>query len=485
MLTYVGLVVAGAGCSLSRAAIGSRDAGPAFDGGADAGLVDDVGIDAPDAPLDDAGIDDGGPIDGGPIDVGIGDTGVDGGSPDAGCTPMCSGSMLTGCGPPTACPLGCVVDRCRELVPANVGTRAAFTEATAGVFVESFELAVVDTDTGVIDVRTTAAPDAVIRTVRNAGEGIDGGVGFHVIDGLATFVFTTIEVRNAARLEARGSRPLVLLAAGTVVIGGVVSVSASTMRPGPGGGAGGADLTMGGGTGGGGPGTPAGSGNDGGGAGGSFGSYGAGGGGVFAGMAAAPYGTSVLRPLVGGSGGGGAAAATGGHGGGAIQISSRVSITVRATGGVEANGSGGHGGTAASTIGSGGGGGGSGGAILLEAPTVTLDGIASVLGGAGGQGAPCETGSCESGVDGARPNPYTRTAAPSSPNTGQGGGGGAGSSIAAGTPAPGGSSLNGGGGGGGAGRIRIQTLMGNETYPNGLPTNALLVSIGPIATSPP
>ncbi|MFT3695091.1 MAG: hypothetical protein QM831_18280 [Kofleriaceae bacterium] len=104
------------------------------------------------------------------------------------------------------------------------------------------------------------------------------------------------------------------------------------------------------------------------------------------GNAGAVCSTDELVPLVGGSGGGGGGDASsngqfgypGGGGGGALQISSRISITL--TGSIDARGGKGYG---TNTI-DGGGGGGAGGAILLEAPTVTVNGPISVDGGQGG-----------------------------------------------------------------------------------------------------
>ena len=98
------------------------------------------------------------------------------------------------------------------------------------------------------------------------------------------------------------------------------------------------------------------------------------------------HGEETLVPLVGGSGGGrgGDLGGPGGGGGGAIQISAVDSITISgATGGINAGGGGGR----SSGDDDGGGGAGAGGAILLEAPTVTIDtGFVTANGGGGGSG---------------------------------------------------------------------------------------------------
>ena len=147
-------------------------------------------------------------------------------------------------------------------------------------------------------------------------------------------------------------------------------------------------------------------------------------------------GAATLTPLVAGSGGAGGPDGTcgaecgwpGGGGGGAIQISSRLSISIGATGSFDASGGAGEGFLVGTESGGGGGGGGSGGAILLEAPVISIDGSLSIAGGAGGPAA-----------------------------AGPGGVGGDGSATLVGAV---GSSQDqagegGAGGGGGAGRVRI------------------------------
>ena len=139
--------------------------------------------------------------------------------------------------------------------------------------------------------------------------------------------------------------------------------------------------------------------------------------------------TEIVIPLVGGSGGGGGGDATvgnttgwaGGGGGGALQISSRVSITIAGT--ITARGGAGYG---LATGTDGGGGGGAGGAILLESRAIGGAGKLVVDGGSGGPGGAGPGGAGATGSTPAQP----------------------GASFAA-------SGQGGSGGGGAAGRIRI------------------------------
>jgi hypothetical protein len=169
------------------------------------------------------------------------------------------------------------------------------------------------------------------------------------------------------------------------------------------------------------------------------------------GASTAGCGTPELIPLVGGSGGGAGGDATtdvqqgwaGGGGGGALQISSRISITV--TGSIHARGGNGYGQT---TI-DGGGGGGAGGAVLLEAPSLSLSGTLAVGGGNGGSSGAGPGGAGETGTAPAG-------AGVSYVQAGQGGSGG----------------------GGGAGRIRLNA--GNAQCPAGA-SPATSCTPGPLA----
>jgi hypothetical protein len=134
--------------------------------------------------------------------------------------------------------------------------------------------------------------------------------------------------------------------------------------------------------------------------------------------------TPELIPLVGGSGGGAGGDATinvqqgwaGGGGGGALQISSRVSISI--TGAIHARGGDGYGEMSVD----GGGGGGAGGAILLEAPSLSLPGMLIVDGGNGGSSGAGPGGAGASGANAAAIGASFLQAG----QGGSGGGGGAG-----------------------------------------------------------
>lgn len=160
---------------------------------------------------------------------------------------------------------------------------------------------------------------------------------------------------------------------------------------------------------------------------------------------------ATLVPLVGGSGGGAGGDATvnvaqgwaGGGGGGALQISSRVSITISGT--LSARGGAGYGETSVD----GGGGGGAGGALLLEAPTLTLSGMLLVDGGIGGSAG---AGMGGPGASGATPAAVGATFT----HNGQGGSGG----------------------GGGGGRVRLNG--GNAACPAGA-SPASACTAGPLA----
>jgi hypothetical protein len=148
------------------------------------------------------------------------------------------------------------------------------------------------------------------------------------------------------------------------------------------------------------------------------------------------YGSEALSPLLGGSGGGG----DGGAGGGALQLVAGVEIQVGITGVVDAGGGGGR---------NGGGGGGSGGSLLLEAPSVSIEGVLAANGGGGGR----STG----GSGGSNANPNATAALGEGANNGGEGSAADEANGAAGVY------LNNNdvpGGGGGAGRIRINTLDG-------------------------
>jgi hypothetical protein len=264
---------------------------------------------------------------------------------------------------------------------------------------------VVNTDTGEI------TEDGEV--FRPAGPGLDAatGMAFNEIDQgpnappLGVFTMGSLEVRDGGTLRGVGANALVLLVDGDVAIGGLVTVAAAQSLGGPGGYSGGGPNVQG-------SGSCAGRLGDGifdgdaycsaGSSGAGFGFSGGWGGNCICGApsnfvgamgGAATCGTPELVPLVGGSSGAGGpfaegtatltAPGPGGGGGGALQISATGSITVSATGRVNAGGGGGG-----ETVDAGGAGGGAGGALLLEAPTVTIavGGILAANGGGGGGG---------------------------------------------------------------------------------------------------
>lgn len=254
-------------------------------------------------------------------------------------------------------------------------------------------------------------------------------------------VLAATSVTVNARLEASGSRPLVLLAVtGDVSINGVVDVSSRRSTDARGAGS---LLTCAGGTA-----ASAGTG----GAGGSFLSPGGSGGG---GGGGAPTATVALpQPLRGGcpGGAGGGNANSGGLGGGAVDLIALGTVTIN--GQVLASGAGGRGGGGAAAANpQGGGGGGAGGTIWLDAPNAVINdsGRLAAQGGGGGQGSlPPVPGANGSDLL------IAGTAAGGGSNGASGGAGGAGGVSASGETGGTvtGVVTSGGGGGGGAGSVR-------------------------------
>ena len=197
---------------------------------------------------------------------------------------------------------------------------------------------------------------------------------------------STLAFGANAALMIRGDLPLLIVSEGAVTISIPIDATAAAATPCENlDGASNADSGTGGG-------------------GGGFGAMGGMGGTQGDAMGATPgargpvHGSGTLIPLrpgcPGGAGGfGGLLKNHGGNGGGALEIASATMIDV--TGKILAGGGGGDGGDASAMgcvngCGQGGAGGGAGGAILLEAPTVTIESNASVCatgGGGGGGGA--------------------------------------------------------------------------------------------------
>lgn len=449
------------GCTLPRSTLGTgQDTGAELDEGLlDTGVGDDGSI-------TDADLDTGGRQDDGGQDAST-DAGLDGATPDAGCSPVgtsCGAGGVVECaadGSTTLiapCASVCVAEtppRCGHVAPSHVVDHTLITASTTDLVVHAGQRVQLDTASGAI----TLLPSTQLRAP--GGSGDTSGLLFRTQSQpsgpeLAIFSVGALTVEAGGLLTAVGSRGVVLLASGAVLVQGTVDVGANGRTHGPGGYDGGDHRVAGGGPSGGGAGA-----NDGptiqsgGGGGGHGGEGGAGGDELGAGVhavggAGGPASSDVDGALLlGGSGGGGgadgASGGRGGGGGGILQISSDASVTIASGGVVRAPGAGGYHGN------QGGGGGGAGGAIFLEAPVLTLDGTVSANGGGGAGGG-------ASGTDGVRGD----DAMGGGPGSGAAGGGdgghGAGATVLdgmAGTMGDGG-----GGGGGGGGRLWLSSAVG-------------------------
>jgi hypothetical protein len=304
----------------------------------------------------------------------------------------------------------------------------------------------IDTDAGTMTSGTTAVvfpPGVSFQVVNQSGE-----------PSIGVFVLDSLFIDAGAVVRVRGERALAIAAQGDVSIHGTLEASALGARAGSGGFDGGSPGTTADGFG---PGGGLSSSEHAGGGGGGFFASGGGGGdgddgNNDGGIQGAAYGEANLIPLVGGSGGargGGAGGGAGGGGGGAIQISSRQTILVSATGKIVCAGAGGEGGDTDD----GGGGGGAGGAILLEARDLEVLGTLSVNGGGGGAGSP--DNQAENGLDGGT-LASVRGGRAGSPGS-DGGNGGAGGTAAGGAGDPAGDGA--GGGGGSGGRIYVRSAV--------------------------
>jgi hypothetical protein len=162
-----------------------------------------------------------------------------------------------------------------------------------------------------------------------------------------------------------------------------------------------------------------------------------------------------------------------GHGGGAVLLIAGRSISVDEGGAINAAGEGGEGGPTGPNGGGAGGGGGSGGMIVLDAPTIASSGLILASGGGGGGGNSIGSTS-NPGKPGADPTSAVPAAAGGAGGADAGGSGGDGSSAA--TAAGGGNGLpgisagsdgRGGGGGGGAGIVKAPGMatLGGQVSP--------------------
>lgn len=326
----------------------------------------------------------------------------------------------------------------------------------------------------------TGAPDLVLSanltTIDTTALTINGVTSsYFVQQGEYTVLFANaFLVENPVVIH--GASPLIVVANGHVIITANIDLPASGAMPGPGAtssgpGAGGAGATFVP------PSAPTERESSGGG-GGSYGSLGAPGGPPGniqfpGGSSGLIYGMQPDAPLVGGSSGGngGFSAAAGGGGGGALQISSRVSISIDAAT-INAGGGGGAFGGGRG----GGGGAGAGGEILLEAPQIMIVGTLAANGGGGGGGG--TGGGGIPGTPGRDGTPDANPAPGGAAGTPQGAPGGAGAAGVAGAFVEahigGSGASNWGGGGGGAGRIWLR-------YPAATPPDLSQAVISPPA----
>ncbi len=302
-------------------------------------------------------------------------------------------------------------------------------------------LGTVVVDTTVPEVRGMALPSGVTFDVR-PHEPFGPELAVLHVRGL------TVAAGSAVRVI--GTRPLVVVAATDIELGGVLDASGKRDVPGAGAatnrGAGSDGLATDESAGGGGAGHSAA---------GAAGSNASG----ANGQGGATYGDAELSVLSGGSKGGVGgfrlcAPQPGGAGGGAVQLFAAGAIRVGDSGGVNAGGGGGTGGKICNTAAAGSGGG-SGGAIFLQANEVQVRGVLAANGGGGGSGTTACGGFSSDGLPG---EDGTLAAAPArgglSADCGSTVGGSGGSLQGAAVAAPNGNGA-GGGGGGAPGRIRI------------------------------
>ncbi len=334
------------------------------------------------------------------------------------------------------------------------GVPEAATDAAAGFVPSNVPLTTFPSSAGDVTIATSpCTADTDKLTIDCVGPGSDGGIPYAFVkamqsDGspVAVLAVNSLSVATTGALSLKGSLPLIVWARTTVNIQGSFTAD-PTFHPTNGGGAVAAPSGTGGGPGGGGAGTsnPE--------VGGSGGGYcGVGGAGANSSIvtmdAGSPvagghaYGNASIVPLISGSAGGAPmAVGGGGEGGGAIEITAGTSVTVAAGGVISVPGYGGSGN---------GGAGGSGGSILLEAPSVTIDGTLAANGGGGAVFS--GGGGAQDGQPGGQPAMGEDAhSAVGSAGTQINGADGAATTMATSS------------GGGGAGRIRINTSSGAAT----------------------
>ena len=276
---------------------------------------------------------------------------------------------------PTTCGWGCSEQggaHCLEITPT--GGAAQTTDLTPATLValDAVEIpadTIMNSDADSID-----PPLAMGYAFSETTTGVLAGI-YH---------FEALTIKGPLKIE--GTQSIILVANGPIVIEGVIDTQSCNVggtgvqTQGPGGFRGGNRDQAAAGSGAGGRA----GGNNGGGGGGGHGAMG-GPGGDPAGTGGPAFGDEAVMMLIGGGGGGGARGAGGGAGGGggaAVQLISNTSITIAASGGINAGGCGGGPGGQGGN--DGGAGGGAGGVIVLEAPTITINGSLAVNGGGGG-----------------------------------------------------------------------------------------------------
>lgn len=429
------------GCSVDRAGLAGRDRP---DGALelDGGDLDGGGLDGGDL--------DGGRLDAGERDGGDPDGGVDGGldaGTDAG--PTCeAGATRCMDGDVFVCAGGTFVldDECSALGCGEVGGAHCLVFVPSNVPTEPF-LAPSSTtiDAPAVTYDTTTCSEGAVVTQAGGGE--------------VCLMRWAGNLRVTGTIRLQGSRPLIGLVTGDLVIeaSGGFDLGGVGQSPGAGGGAGAPSDGSAGGPNPGGNGPERGTFRDGGGGGG--GSCGAGGSGGVGGDtdraaagAAFPDGF-LLEPLRGGGGGGrGARSTRGGGGGGALQLSVLGRITVR--GRIDVAGAGGAGGDDDGNY-EAGGGGGAGGGVLLESPLgLTFEASASLWAGGGGGGGGGGSSDGGTGDDGDLSPPDGGSSGGSRYGAPGGAGGTDGAGSAGGDNTQG--DANGGGGGGGAGCVVVR-----------------------------
>jgi hypothetical protein len=272
---------------------------------------------------------------------------------------------------------------------------------------------------------------------------------------------TAVTIAASGALTVTGGRPLALVSASTMAIGGAVDAGSHGAQIGPAaddascafaanpemdmggaGGAAGGSFTLAGGNGGTGD-TDNSLGGDGTGLGGTRG----------AAVSAPPLRGGCRGQKGGDEQPGGSVGGAGGHAGGALYLAARESVSV--AGSIRATGAGGAGGQAQA----GGGGGGSGGMVMIESASIKISGQISANGGGGGQGGgrlpPAMEVTGIPGADGALGKTPAAGGFGANGNDNQFSAGGAGGADTAAAGSGTSSILAGGGGGGAAGVIRL------------------------------